>query len=136
MPQGEVFLSHSSLDQPFVTSVADTLGRHGVPVWYSRTSIVAARQWHDEIGDALKRCDWFMLVLSPDSVESLWVKRETLFALNNKRYADRIIPLLYRACDYDQLSWTLSSMQMVDFTRDFDGGCRDLLRVWGLGYRK
>lgn len=132
----EVFLSHSNLDQSFVTSIAEVLRRHGIPTWHSRTNIVGAQQWHDEIGDALKRCDWFILVLSPNSVGSIWVKREALFALNDNRYADKIIPLLYQPCDYDQLSWTLSLLQMVDFTGDFDDGCRALLRVWGVGYRK
>ena len=25
-------------------------------------------------------------------------------------------------------------MQMIDFSHSFDDGCRDLLRVWGIGY--
>ena len=39
----EVFLSHSSLDQAFVTSLAEVLRGHGIPVWYSRTNIVGAQ---------------------------------------------------------------------------------------------
>ena len=59
----EIFLSHSTLDEPFVTSISEVLRRHGIPVWYSRTNILGAQQWHDEIGAALKRCDWLALVL-------------------------------------------------------------------------
>ena len=66
----------------------------------------------------------------------MWVKREVKYALKDNRYEDKIIPLLYRDCDYEQLSWTLSLFQMVDFRADFEEGCRGLLRVWGLGYRK
>lgn len=136
MLPNEVFLSHSNLDQLFVTSVVEMMRRHGTPVWHSQTNIVGAQQWHDEIGAALKRCDSFVLVLSPNSVKSIWVKREVRFALNDNRYADKIIPLLYQPCDCDQLSWTLSLLQMVDFTQDFNDGCRALLRVWGSGYKK
>lgn len=136
MLPNEIFLSHSSLDQTFVTSIAETLRRHGIPVWYSRTNIVGAQQWHDEIGAALRRCDWFVLILSPSSVKSVWAKREVLYALNDNRYADKIVPLIYQPCDYEQLSWTLSLLQIVDFTQDFDDGCRALLRIWGLGYKK
>jgi hypothetical protein len=136
MLPNEAFLSHSSPDNSFADLVVETLRRHGIPVWHSRTNIIGAQQWHDEIGAALKRCDWFVLILSPDSVKSVWVKREVLFALNDNRYADKIVPVLYRPCDFDQLSWTLSMLQMVDFTGDFDEGCRALLRVWGIGYRK
>ncbi|MGH8064677.1 MAG: toll/interleukin-1 receptor domain-containing protein [Candidatus Entotheonellia bacterium] len=96
---------------------------------------LGAQQWHDEIGAALRRCDWFVLVLSPNAVESIWVKRELLFSLQQNRFEDKIIPLLYQPCTYERLSWTLSLFQMVDFTQTFEQGCRDLLRVWGLGYR-
>lgn len=136
MLPNEVFLSHSSLDQPFVASLVELLRRHGVCVWYSRTNILGAQQWIDEIGHALGRCDWFVVVLSPNSVGSMWVKRELSYALNNNRYEDKIIPLLYQPCDYEQLNWTISLFQRVNFTQDFDEGCRHLLRVWGLAYNK
>ena len=71
MPQ-EIFLSHSDRDRGFVVRLAETLRRHGLPVWYSGTDIVGAQQWHDEIGSALRRCDWFVLVLSPGAVNSTW----------------------------------------------------------------
>jgi hypothetical protein len=49
------------------------------------------------------------------------------------RYDGRIVPLLYRSCDYLRgLSWALSSAQRIDFTRPFSEGCRDLLRIWGV----
>ena len=134
LPNG-VFLSHSNLDRDFVTEIAELLHRRGMAVWFGRTDIVGAKQWHDEIGAALKRCDWFVLFLSANSVRSDWVERELLFALNEHRYAERIIPVLIRPCDHDQLSWTLSSLQFFDFTGRFEDGCRSLLKVWGLGYR-
>jgi hypothetical protein len=131
----EAFLSHSSLDHDFVTGLADALRRHGVPVWYSRTNIMGAQQWHDEIGAALRRCDWFLLVLSPNAVASMWVKRELIFALQQNRFENRIVPLLWQACDFDRLSWVLPSFQIIDFQRTFEDGCRGLLRLWGLGYQ-
>ncbi len=133
MPE-EIFLSHSSADRPFTTKLADVLRRHGVPVWYSDTNILGAQQWHDEIGAALGRCDWLVLVLSPSSVASRWVKRELLFPLQQDRFDGQIVPLLHQSCDHAELSWTLASLQMIDFQDDFDKGCAELLRIWGLGY--
>src|ERR1035437_5127578 len=89
----EVFLSHSVKDRRFAERIANVLRCHGVPVWYSGTNIVGAKQWHDEIGKALARCDWFVIVLSPRSVKSPWVKRELLYALNDARYENRIVPI-------------------------------------------
>ena len=133
MPDG-VFLSHSSADREFVTILADTLIHHGVPVWYSDTNILGSQQWHDEIGAALNRCDWMVLVLSPAAVESIWVKREVMFALMQSRYAAKIVPIIRKDCDFDKLSWVLSQHQMVDFQDNFENGCKELLRIWGIGY--
>lgn len=135
MQPNEVFLSHASRDQEFVSKLADELRRHGVPIWYSKINILGAQQWHDEIGRALKRCDWFLIVLSPNSIESMWVKRELVFALQQNRFEDKIVPIIHQACDYEKLSWVLPSFQMIDFQNNFNDGCRTLLRLWGIGYQ-
>jgi hypothetical protein len=131
----EVFLSHSNQDRQFVDALAGVIRQHGIPVWYSPINIIGAQQWHDEIGAALQRCDWFVVVLSPNSVRSIWVKRELLFALQQNHFENKIVPLIYQPCDHERLSWTLSLFQMVDLSRKFEEGCRDLFRIWGLGYR-
>jgi hypothetical protein len=71
MRPAEAFLSHASADRQFASELAEILRRHGLPVWYSETDIRGAQQWHDEIGAALGRCDWFLLVLTPAAVESM-----------------------------------------------------------------
>jgi hypothetical protein len=131
----EVFLSHSNQDRQFASSVAEVMRRHDVPVWYSQTNIIGAQQWHDEIGTALRLCDWFAVILSPQSVESVWVKRELMYALRPHRFENRIIPIAYQPCDFERLSWFLDSIQMVDFKGTFQEGCAALLRIWGLGYQ-
>jgi hypothetical protein len=131
----EVFLSHSSRDGQFATAVAEVMRRHRIHVWYSQANIVGAQEWHNEIGAALRRCNWFVVILSPNSIKSTWVEHELLFALNHHRYRKRIVPLLYKSCKYEKLSWTLSGFQIVDFRQSAADGYRELLRIWGLGYR-
>lgn len=131
----EVFLSHSGLDREFAEKIVKLLRRHGVPVWAGPSSIRGSQQWHDEIGDALERCDWFVILLSPNSIKSKWVKRELVFALDEDRYERSIIPVVIRAGNYRKFSWGLLSYQLVDFTEDFEKGCRALLRIWGIGYQ-
>jgi hypothetical protein len=63
------------------------------------------------------------------------VKRELLYALEDERYDGRIVPLLHRSCDLAALSWTIKQFQIVNFTDDFESGCRSLLRIWGLGLK-
>lgn len=131
----EVFLSHSNYDRNFVDLLADAMRAHGLPVWYSQTNILGAQQWHDEIGAALRRCDWFAVILSPQSVRSEWVKHELMYTFRHNRFRNRIVPVLYQECDVEELSWMLPDFQMIDFTGSFADGCTNLFRVWGLGYR-
>jgi hypothetical protein len=130
----EVFLSHAHADRKFVNRLAKVLRAHGIPYWYSRSHLVGAQQWHDEIGRALDRCDWFAIVLSPAATRSEWVKRELQYVLNQPKYRRRIVPLLVRPCKHRRLSWTLGAFQFVTFIGDFDAGCRDLLRIWGVRF--
>jgi hypothetical protein len=131
----ELFLSHASSDLHLATEVARTLRRHGVPVWFSRTDIRGSQQWHDEIGEALNRCDWFGVILTPSAVESRWMKREMVHALNDNRYDGRIVPLRFAPCAVERLSWVLPQLQAIDFQADMEDGYRELLQLWDLGYR-
>jgi hypothetical protein len=114
----------------------DVLKDHGIRAWYARTEIRGAQQWHDEIGKALNRCDWFVIYLSRNAVKSRWVKRELLYALNSARYDNRIVPVLSESCDFEQLSWTLSSIEFVDLRDSVSEGHRALLHVWGVSPQK
>ena len=91
--------------------------------------------WHDEIGRALRHCNWFLLILSENALNSKWVKRELTYALNDDRYNESILSIVMPPANYTPLSWTLSSYQQVDFSGDFDGVCVNLLRVWGIVYQ-
>ncbi|MBI5383830.1 MAG: toll/interleukin-1 receptor domain-containing protein [Verrucomicrobia bacterium] len=135
MSPQEVFLSHASPDLEFTERLAAVMRRHGVPVWFSRTHILGGQQWHDEIGSALRRCDWFVVVLSTHALHLFWVKRELFFALQQERFVNRIVPVLSEPCEYENLSWTLASFQLVDFSRSFETGCRDLLRTWSIAFQ-
>jgi TIR domain len=130
----EVFLSHAHQDVRFVRRFAEDLRRHNVPVWFSERNIAGARQWMDEIGEALDRCDWLIVVLTPAAVTSIWVKREVSFALNEQQYGDRVIPLLLKECVPKKLAWPLATIQTID-ARPYDEGLRKLLAIWGIRYR-
>src|SRR5215203_1601652 len=130
----EVFLSFSANNGRFASKLTGVLRSHGVPVWYSNTNIGGAQDWSDQITEALERCDWFAVVLSPQAEQSRWLKREVIYALGMDRYADRIIPVLYRPCNLSKITFALKTIQHVDFRANHKQGFRDLLGIWGLGY--
>jgi hypothetical protein len=133
MPK-EIFLSHSSKNKAKAEEFAEIIRRHGIPIWYSKTNIRGAQQWMLEIGNALKRCDWFVVLISKDSVNSTWVKRELAYALCHNQYEQHILPVIIEDCDPEDLSWTISIFQMIDMKVYDPGTCQELLRTWGVGY--
>lgn len=134
MTPRELFLSHSTQNLQTASAIAGTLRAHGVPVWHSQTNLLTAQQWHDEIGSALGRCDWFMVLLSNDAVHSVWVKRELLYALTHSQYENRIMPVVVEHCNFEALSWTLGQFQMADYSSDSDVAYAQILARWGLGF--
>ncbi|HKZ55946.1 MAG TPA: toll/interleukin-1 receptor domain-containing protein [Anaerolineales bacterium] len=130
----EVFLSHSSKNKVPAKDLAETIRNHGVPVWYSPTNIKSAQRWHDEIGKALRRCDWFLVLISRDSVCSRWVRMELAYALNHNQYDNHILPIKLEVCDHEQLSWTLEIFQMVEFDGSSDEAYAQILDAWGLTF--
>lgn len=132
----EVSLSHSAKDKRFLKRLSGVLRDHEVPVWFSEHGIRGAAQWHDEIGAALARCDWMIVILSPAAIASRWVKREVTHAIEEPRYDGRIIPVRISACEAKELSWVLPQIQTIDFIGRFDEACRELFGIWGIRYQK
>ena len=50
-----------------------------------------------------------------------------MYALQQRRFDNKIIPILYRDCAYDELSWTLSQFQMIEYGEDITECYRKLL---------
>lgn len=89
----DIFISYSRRDQEFVTRLATDLDAHVAGVWFDQSAIQAGENWHDEILEGIGECKAFVLVLSPDAVESHYVQEEVNKALE---LGKTIFPILYR----------------------------------------
>jgi hypothetical protein len=130
----ELFLSHSHHDRAFTRKIAADLRRHGIRIWFSERNIRGAHRWLTEIGAALERCDWMIVILTPDAVRSHWVSEEVGFALGEKRYRGRVIPLVLKKCEPKKVAWPLANIQNVP-ARPYKDALRQLLAIWGVTYR-
>ena len=89
----DIFISYSRRDQEFVTRLAAELNAQVAGVWFDQSTIQAGQKWHDEIMDGIRECKAFILVLSPDAMESRYVREEVNKALE---LGKTIFPILYR----------------------------------------
>ncbi len=94
MPQ--VFISYSRKDLSFVERLAADLQAAGLEVWYDLSGLDGGTRWGREIQSAIQQSQIFVVVLSPNSIDSEWVEKEFMYANSLKR---KIIPLLYQPCE-------------------------------------
>ena len=84
----KIFVSYARVDKPYCIRIIETLHAHDV--WYDQR-LYAGQDWWKEILRRLDWCDVFIYLLSPDSVASLYCRRELEIALRLKR---DVIPVL------------------------------------------
>lgn len=105
----QVFISYSRTDKEFVQRLAADLERAGIDVWWDLTDIQGSDVWERKIDEGLRTSQYFIVVLTPASLESRWVRREYLSADNS---GVRIIPLKLKP--YEKVPLTLRDIQPID----------------------
>src|SRR5712692_10342077 len=95
------FVSYSSLDRPAAERLANALGERGLDVWIDNLQILPGDSLVQKIfEEGLKDCRVFIVLLSPNSVKSEWVKHELDVALINRlKKITRVIPVIVDDCD-------------------------------------
>ncbi len=85
-----VFISYSSKNQGFANKVIRLLEKMGITYWKAPEMIPVGSSYAREIPKAIRECDIFLLILSKDSQESIWVEKEVDSAIC---YRKNILPI-------------------------------------------
>ena len=126
-----LFLCHASVDKPFVEKLANDLKGAGVNVWFDQWNIRVGESITWKIDEGIRENEYLSIVMSPESVNSEWVKTE-LGAAWNKQMATRkivVLPVLYRDCAIPAI---LADRKYADFRSDYNRGFRELTAALGL----
>jgi hypothetical protein len=70
------FISYSSKDQKFADHLFADLQHNGVRCWFAPHHVKAGEKLHEQIDTAIRLHERLLLILSPDSINSEWVKTE------------------------------------------------------------
>lgn len=114
------FISYSRTDSEFAQDLANNLTQSGVKIWLDTQDIKPGRVWDDALEDALRSSAGLIVVLTPASINSPFVKKEIVFAQNNNK---EIYPILAESCELPLL---LADQQYADFTEDEQHGFSQL----------
>ena len=114
MPQ--VFISHCTEDRDIIEEEIIPCLQDEVKVefWYAPFRIRTAENWERSIRDGLENSDWFIVVMSPRSAKSDWVRQEVHWAMEERK--GRIVPLLLETCNKDDFHVGLRAIQAIDCT--------------------
>jgi hypothetical protein len=90
-----VFISYSHHDQPLAQRIHNDLQDKGVRCWFAPHDLKTGERYHYRIDEAIRRYDKLLLILSEHSVESAWVEREVLTALDKEQHTNRSGSVLF-----------------------------------------
>jgi TolB protein len=114
------FISYSRTDTTQKQNIIKQLRARGINLWVDIENLVpGSPAWEREIERAIRDAAGIIVLLSPDSNNSEWVRREISFAQQNDK---QIFPVLIRGEEDDSVPLRLSNHQWVDLRTDSDSG--------------
>src|SRR5947199_2550541 len=131
-----IFLSHSSKDIEFAKRLAKDLCsaiNNEQAVWYDTQELKGGDLWWHIIREEIRSSNIFLVILSPDSMDSNWVNSEVDIAWRQRQAKPEskgklIIPILYRSC---QIRDDLDTLQIISFLspKPYEEALNELLQA-------
>lgn len=124
----KVFLSYAPKDRSWARKLASRLEAEGLQVWFGERELLPGDNWAIRAGEALAKSDAMVVLLSPDSVESPWVRNEIQYALGSTQFRGRLVPVVVRPTK--KIPWILEELPTVYLKKGLDAGQQivDLLK--------
>ena len=118
------FMSYSRDDADLQRRIVAELRGRGINVWVDTENLIPGSSvWEREIERSIRAAAGIIVLLSPGSNDSEWVRREISFAEQNEK---RIFPVLVRGDEDDSIPLRLSNHQYVDLRSPSPQGMDDL----------
>ncbi|MBD2328184.1 TIR domain-containing protein [Alkalinema sp. FACHB-956] len=109
----QVFIAHADTDDAIAEQIRRSLMRHGLTTWINKVDIQTGLVFQQAIQRGIEEADNIIYVLSPDSLQSDYCHQEIQYALSLNK---RIIPILVRSIEADQIPPELANLQYIDLT--------------------
>ena len=109
----QIFLSHSHNDEIFARKVASLLQSYGLNVWEASNEIFPGDNWAAKISQGLQESNAMVVLLTPESLKSIYVQRDVEYALGAQEYSERLIPVLVdpdKTIAKDDIPWILKRL--------------------------
>lgn len=96
-----VFLSHNHADKEFVRKLARDLGNHNVKCWLDEAEMKIGDSLMQKIREGIDNVDYFVIILSPNSITAPWVVNELDVAMNYQMKGKpiKVLPIMLKDCE-------------------------------------
>lgn len=120
-----VFISYSRRDEVVMRRITMFLREQGINVWVDNERLVPGTPiWEDEIEKAIISAGAIVVLLSSDSKNSPWVRREIGYAEDNDK---RIFPILIEGSEKNAIPIRLTNYQRIDIRQNEEFGLSSLI---------
>lgn len=119
-----IFVSYCRSDRAAIDKIVSEVSTSSLRFWVDDGEILPTMEFNDKILEGLATCSWFLIVMTPRSAESEYVKDELHWALTNR--SGRIIPVMLDHCDPATFHLRMLRIQYVDLTPDNQDGLGQL----------
>lgn len=117
---GHVFISYSRRDDMVMRRIVKFLRDQGINAWVDNEKLVPGTPiWEVEIEKAIRGAFALVVILSPDSKNSEWVRREITLA---DQFKKRVFPVLVGENNADSIPLRLITRQFVDIRKNENTG--------------
>lgn len=126
-----VFLSYAHGDRGAAEDIARALRSAEFAVWFDAWELEAGDSIAARVREGLSASDFLVVLLSPDSVKSRWVREEMTLALSRelRQRAITVVPTVLRDCE---VPVGLQHFLSVDLRGDHVGGVSRLVETLSL----
>lgn len=107
----KVFLSYAESDRQVAKEIASQLEAGGHDVWSADNALFPGENAALEAGKALDKAEAMVVLISPQAMKSVWVRREIEFALGAAQYRGRLIPVIVKPTA--DIPWILKKFPSV-----------------------
>jgi TIR domain/Pentapeptide repeats (8 copies) len=98
-----LFISYSTKDQYFANRLYADLQAKGIRCWFAPHDIQGGRKIYEQIDEAIRVHEKLLLILSPASMKSEWVKTEISKARKRETKEGRQVLFPIRLCSFEEL---------------------------------
>jgi hypothetical protein len=124
----QVFVSYARADAKTVDAMESQLRAHGIKLWRDVEGIAGGAKWRDSLVQALGASSAVLLLMSPASLGSKWVRRELEFADGKDLPIIPVVTEDIAPPDWFTLQFGGVQRQVVDLNR-LESSCDELARA-------